>query len=69
MKKKWIRYTAIMRSDDVEAIKALSWWYRKPIKDILDEVLTPYLKNKKKELKEAKDLIKKRKMNVKSYKG
>lgn len=47
LKQGWIRATFIVRENYLEKIKALSYWERKDIKQVVDEALTEYLKNKK----------------------
>jgi hypothetical protein len=46
LKPGWTRATLILREDNLNKIKALAYWDRKNIKDILDEALTVYLKKK-----------------------
>ncbi len=43
----WTRYTFILRIDYLEKIKALAYWERKKVKDVVDEALGSYLKGKK----------------------
>lgn len=43
----WTRNTFILRKDYMEKIKALAYWERKRIVDVLDEALGSYLKTKK----------------------
>ena len=43
----WTRDTFILRKDYLEKIRALAYWERKKIKDVLDEALGAYLKGKK----------------------
>ncbi|MCM8764739.1 MAG: hypothetical protein NC830_05225, partial [Candidatus Omnitrophica bacterium] len=43
----WIRATFIVREEYLKKIKAISYWDRKDIKQVIDEALTAYLKNKK----------------------
>lgn len=43
----WIRSTFIIRKEYAENIKAAAYWERKMIKDIVDEALGVYFKNKK----------------------
>jgi len=43
----WTRDTFIIRKDYLEKIRALAYWERKKIKDVLDEALGFYLKGKK----------------------
>jgi len=47
LKQGWIRATFIVREDYLEKIKALSYWERKDIKQVVDEALTEYLRAKK----------------------
>ncbi|MCM8806048.1 MAG: hypothetical protein NC825_04885 [Candidatus Omnitrophica bacterium] len=47
LKEGWIRATFIVREEYLEKIKAISYWDRKDIKQVVDEALTAYLKNKK----------------------
>ncbi|MCX7705717.1 MAG: hypothetical protein N2115_05615 [bacterium] len=47
LKEGWIRATFIVREEHLEKIKALSYWERKDIKNVVDEALSQYLKNKK----------------------
>jgi hypothetical protein len=42
----WTRATFILRNEYLEKIKALAYWERKTIKQIIDEVLRAYLKEK-----------------------
>jgi hypothetical protein len=42
----WIRATFIVREENLKKLKALAYWDRKGIKDILDEALQSYLKDK-----------------------
>lgn len=42
----WTRATFIIRERHGDSIKALAYWDRRDIKDILDEALTEFLKNK-----------------------
>jgi len=43
----WTRATFILRSDYLEKIKALAYWDRKRVKEIIDEALGAYLKSRK----------------------
>jgi len=43
----WTRNTFILRIDYLEKIKALAYWERKKVKDVVDEALGSYLKGKK----------------------
>ena len=44
--KGWTRNTFILRKDYLEKIKALAYWERKTIKDVMDEMLGSHLKGK-----------------------
>lgn len=43
----WTRDTFIIRKDYLGKIRALAYWERKKMKDVLDEALGSYLKGKK----------------------
>jgi hypothetical protein len=43
----WTRATFILREDYLGKIKALAYWKRKNIKEVMDEALEEYLKGKK----------------------
>ena len=43
----WTRATFILRKHHLEELKALAYWERKTIKDVMDEALGAYLKGKK----------------------
>jgi len=47
LKKGWTRATFILRSDYLEKIKALAYWERKKVKEVVDELLEFYLKGKR----------------------
>jgi hypothetical protein len=47
LKDGWIRATFILRKDYLENLKALAYWERKKIKEVIDEALRLYLKRKK----------------------
>ncbi|MCM8815152.1 MAG: hypothetical protein NC931_04125 [Candidatus Omnitrophica bacterium] len=47
LKEGWIRATFIVREEYLEKVKAISYWDRKDIKQVIDEALTAYLKEKK----------------------
>ena len=47
LKKGWTRATFILRNDYLEKIKALAYWERKKVKEVVDELLGFYLKGKK----------------------
>lgn len=42
----WTRATFILRSHHLEELKALAYWERKTIKEVIDEALGSYLKGK-----------------------
>ena len=42
----WTRATFILRKHHLEELKALAYWERKTIKEVMDEVLSSYLKGK-----------------------
>lgn len=46
LKDGWIRATFIVREDYLDKIKALAYWERKDIKQVVDEAMTEYLKKK-----------------------
>jgi hypothetical protein len=43
----WSRATFIMREDHLEKIKAVAYWDRKQIKEVMEEAIEGYLKVKK----------------------
>lgn len=43
----WTRATFILREDYLGKIKALAYWKRKNIKEVMNEALEEYLKGKK----------------------
>jgi hypothetical protein len=43
----WTRATFIMRAEHLEKLKALAYWDRKQIKEVVDEALEAYFKGKK----------------------
>jgi hypothetical protein len=47
LKDGWIRATFILRKDYLEKLKALAYWKRKKIKEVIDDALGLYLKGKK----------------------
>ena len=47
LKKGWTRATFILRKDYLEKIKALAYWERKKVKEVIDEALGSYLKGKR----------------------
>lgn len=53
LKSGWIRATFIVREEKLSRLKALAYWERKEIKEIVDEAITEYLADK--EIKPAKD--------------
>jgi hypothetical protein len=42
----WTRATFILKKNHLEKLKALAYWERKTIKEIMDEALSSYLKGK-----------------------
>ena len=46
LKEGWTRATFIMREDYLEKIKALAYWNRIEIKEVVDEAFSSYLKGK-----------------------
>lgn len=42
----WTRATFILRKRHLEKLKALAYWERKTIKEVIDEALDSYLKRK-----------------------
>jgi len=47
LKEGWVRATFIVREDYVGKLKAVAYWDRKQIKEVIDEALTAYLEGKK----------------------
>ena len=47
LKDGWTRATFILREDYLGKIKALAYWKRRNIKEVMDEVLKEYLKGRK----------------------
>ncbi len=47
LKEGWARATFIVREDYIDKLKAVAYWDRKQIKEVIDEALTAYLKEKK----------------------
>jgi len=47
LKDGWTRATFILRNDYLEKIKALAYWERKKVKEVVDEVLEFYLKDRR----------------------
>ena len=43
----WTRATFIIKQQHCEKLKALSYWDRRTVKELIEEALTSYLKNKK----------------------
>jgi len=42
----WTRATFILRKNHLEKLKALAYWERRTIKEVIDEALESYLKDK-----------------------
>jgi len=47
LKDGWIRATFILRKAYLENLKALAYWERKKIKEVVDEALRLYLRRRK----------------------
>jgi uncharacterized protein YnzC (UPF0291/DUF896 family) len=47
LKDGWTRDTFILRKEYLEKIRALAYWERKKLKEVIDEALGSYLKGKK----------------------
>jgi hypothetical protein len=47
MKEGWIRATLIVREENLNKLKALAYWDRRDLKEITDDALSTYFKNKK----------------------
>ena len=43
----WTRATFVLRKDYLSKLKAVSYWDRKKMKEVIDEALGAYLKGKK----------------------
>ena len=43
----WTRATFILREQHLEELKALAYWERRTIKEVIDEALGSYLERKK----------------------
>ena len=43
----WTRATFILRKNHLEKLKALAYWERRTIKEVIDEALESYLKDKR----------------------
>ena len=43
----WTRATFILRKNHLEKLKALAYWERRTIKEVIDEALESYLKEKR----------------------
>jgi hypothetical protein len=43
----WTRATFVLRKDYLSKLKAVSYWDRKKIREVIDEALGAYLKGKK----------------------
>jgi len=53
----WTRATFVLRKDYLRKLKAVSYWDRKKMKEVIDEALGAYLKGKKvKPLTSKKDV-------------
>jgi len=49
----WTRATFVLRKDYLSKLKAVSYWDRKKMKDVIDEALSAYLKGKRTKSKKA----------------
>jgi hypothetical protein len=47
LKNGWTRATLILRNDYLKKIKALAYWEREKVKEVVDEVLGCYLRGKR----------------------
>ena len=47
LKEGWTRWTFILREEHLEKIKSISFYEGRNIKDIVDEAMSEYLKDKK----------------------
>lgn len=47
LKDGWIRATFIVREENLSKLKALAYWERKGIKEVVDDALSSYLSDKK----------------------
>ena len=43
----WTRATFVLKKDYLEKLKAVSYWDRKKMKEVIDEALGAYLKGKR----------------------
>lgn len=43
----WTRATFILREDHLEKVKALAYWDRKKVKEVIDEALGAYLRGRR----------------------
>ena len=43
----WTRATFILRKDHSEKVKALAYWDRKKVKEVMDEALGAYLRGRR----------------------
>lgn len=53
----WVRATFIMRHKFMEQIKALAYWDRKEIKEVVDEIMAEFFKGRKIERKPSKKKV------------
>ncbi len=49
----WIRATFVLRKDYLSKLKAVSYWDRKKMKEVIDEALGNYLKGRRVKSKKA----------------
>lgn len=50
LRKGWTRATFILREEYVEKLKAIAYWERTTIKEIMDNALSTYFENQKKQI-------------------
>lgn len=50
LQKGWSRATFILKKEYIDKLKALSYWERTTIKEIIDDALSSYLRNKEEEI-------------------
>ena len=53
LKDGWIRATFILRKVHLDNLKALAYWERRKIKEVVDEAFRLYLKGKKRERRQV----------------
>jgi hypothetical protein len=58
LKDGWTRATFVLRKDYLSKLKAVSYWDRKKMKEVIDEALESYLKGRKIKSITARDDVK-----------